>query len=56
MIKNKDNQFITRKQLNLAIENIITVIEQTNGVLLKIITEQRDEIDNLKKTIRKEIK
>ena len=56
MIKNKDNQFITRKQLNLAIENIITVIEQTNGVLLKIIAEQRDEINNLKKTIRKGVK
>lgn len=51
MIKNKDSQTITRKQLNLAIENIITVIEQTSGVLLKIIAEQRDEINKLKKQL-----
>ena len=54
MTKNKDDQIITRKQLNLAIENIITVIEQTNGVLLKIIAEQREEIDNLKKQLKRE--
>lgn len=51
MTKNKDDQVITRKQLNLAIENIITVIEQTNGMLLKIIAEQRDEINKLKKQL-----
>lgn len=51
MVKNKDNQFITRKQLNLVIENIITVIGQTNGAILKIIAEQRDEINKLKKQL-----
>ena len=51
MKKNKDGQTITRKQLNLAIENIITVIEQTSGALLKIIAEQRDEINKLKKQL-----
>lgn len=51
MIKNKDSQPITRKQLNLAIENIITVIEKTSGGLLKIIAEQRDEINKLKKQL-----
>ena len=51
MAKSKDEQIITRKQLNLTINNIITVIEQTSGVLLKIIAEQRDEINKLKKQL-----
>ena len=51
MTKNKDDQVITRKQLNLALENILIVIEQTSGVLLKIIAEQRDEINKLKKQL-----
>lgn len=51
MIKNKDSQPITRKQLNTTIENIITVIEKTSGALLKIIAEQRDEINKLKKQL-----
>ena len=54
MIKNKDNQIITRKQLNIALENIITIIEQTNGLLLKIIAEQRDELNKLKEQLKME--
>ena len=51
MAKNKDEQMIDRKQLNLALENILTVIEKTGGMLLKIIAEQRDEINKLKKQL-----
>lgn len=52
MVKNKDDQVITRKQLNIALENILTVIEHTSGMLLKIIAEQRNEITKLKKQLR----
>lgn len=51
MTKNKDSQPITRKQLNLTLENILIIIEQTSGALLKIIAEQRDEINKLKKQL-----
>ena len=51
MTKNKDDQVITRKQLNIALENILYLIEQTSGVLIKIIAEQRDEINKLKKQL-----